>query len=916
MSFDAGSIEATASIDRTPFQSDLDAMKAAIRDFEARGISVTADVDSDDAWARLDALNHEADKLDGRDVTLDVNVKGADEAAAQIKVLDTEASSAEQSVSRLNKTASEGGASFNPLIDAIVLLGPALVPLAGAAIPLLGGLVGVLGSVALGVYGVSQAMKAGTPDGLAFTAGISTLKGDLNELAGIAASNLLGPFNAAIGEAARLMPQLTDETGRFANIGGSILVSTLDGLVSAFIQLDPLLTMGAQYLLQGAEAFDRWAQSTGGIKSFTDWAVQNFPKVMAEVQDFVQAVVHLAEAFGQTGMASLTALGLLSRAINAIPLPVLEKMVDLATAGYVAWKAYSALDFVSGLFEKMGAAITESNIAIDAQMTAQAALPALIEANTVAWGNYQAAVALAADGNVAAQDSMAALGATAVGASAEMDAAAVAAKGVGFSIAGALGPIGAVVAGVGILITQFHLFGIGASDSTQQTQGLTQALIASKGAIDDNVRAAEAKVLSDNGVLEKARELHLNLGLVTDAALGNQTAMAALNDQMGQLGPVTSNTDARQKLTAALLKAQGATAGSVQTAKDLSEAEKLQTSTANANVDAATAQGDAWQAAVVTAAGAAKQIETTTRAMQAENDAAGLLTAAFKVLNGGTLDVAEAQTALDEATLQATATLAKNHGEVKTGTQASVDDERAIQAQVTALQAHANATATATKSTVAATTEYDTNAAALQTSINKTYGATSQTAQYYQQLLNVGNFHPAPTILDVETGRAAADLGQLLSMLNTFSIPRTANVRVASTVTTGTANAEGSITHYYADGGTENHVAQMAPAGAMRVWAEPETGGEAYIPLADSKRPRSMEILKQTAQAFGATVMANGGALDGVGTVNRSSGMSKDLASQIGSEVASQLKPVLAAQSRREHELALQRGRQGALGGS
>ena len=55
----------------------------------------------------------------------------------------------------------------------------------------------------------------------------------------------------------------------------------------------------------------------------------------------------------------------------------------------------------------------------------------------------------------------------------------------------------------------------------------------------------------------------------------------------------------------------------------------------------------------------------------------------------------------------------------------------------------------------------------------------------------------------------------------------------------------------FANGGIEKHVAQIAPAGAMRVWAEPETGGEAYIPLAKSKRTRSEQILATVADKFG-----------------------------------------------------------------
>ncbi|MFD5899171.1 hypothetical protein [Streptomyces sp. NPDC060366] len=77
-------------------------------------------------------------------------------------------------------------------------------------------------------------------------------------------------------------------------------------------------------------------------------------------------------------------------------------------------------------------------------------------------------------------------------------------------------------------------------------------------------------------------------------------------------------------------------------------------------------------------------------------------------------------------------------------------------------------------------------------------------------------------------------------------------------------NADGSVTDYYAqggiqqrgvryfaNGGSESHVAQIAPAGSWRVWAEPETGGEAYVPLAPSKRTRSRAITEETVRRLG-----------------------------------------------------------------
>lgn len=69
------------------------------------------------------------------------------------------------------------------------------------------------------------------------------------------------------------------------------------------------------------------------------------------------------------------------------------------------------------------------------------------------------------------------------------------------------------------------------------------------------------------------------------------------------------------------------------------------------------------------------------------------------------------------------------------------------------------------------------------------------------------------------------------------------------------------------DNGGEYHVAQIAPAGSYRLWAEPETGGEAYIPLAQSKRKRSTAILSDVADRFGygLTSYADGGVNAGGG---------------------------------------------------
>lgn len=77
----------------------------------------------------------------------------------------------------------------------------------------------------------------------------------------------------------------------------------------------------------------------------------------------------------------------------------------------------------------------------------------------------------------------------------------------------------------------------------------------------------------------------------------------------------------------------------------------------------------------------------------------------------------------------------------------------------------------------------------------------------------------------------------------------------------GSMRADGGVIDYYAAGGFHDpaHVAQIVPAGSWRVFGEPETGGEAYIPLATSKRARSIPTWLETGRRLGIPMAAGGG---------------------------------------------------------
>ncbi len=145
----------------------------------------------------------------------------------------------------------------------------------------------------------------------------------------------------------------------------------------------------------------------------------------------------------------------------------------------------------------------------------------------------------------------------------------------------------------------------------------------------------------------------------------------------------------------------------------------------------------------------------------------------------------------------------------------------------------------------------------------KFYGSKKAAEAYADKVLAIPK--DVTTTIKARTNQAASALGDVETLLKridgkTVSAAVIVNgfAKVRGIAGVAVAQADGSVLNFA--NGTESHVAQIAPAGAMRVWAEPETGGEAYIPLAAGKRSRSKAILAEVAKMFGGTLtFAEGG---------------------------------------------------------
>lgn len=92
-----------------------------------------------------------------------------------------------------------------------------------------------------------------------------------------------------------------------------------------------------------------------------------------------------------------------------------------------------------------------------------------------------------------------------------------------------------------------------------------------------------------------------------------------------------------------------------------------------------------------------------------------------------------------------------------------------------------------------------------------------------------------------------------------------------------TKQADGGIVRFFASGGLEQHIAQVVPPGRVRIWNEPEAGGEAYIPLSASKRTRSLQVLKTVAADFGFALMPGGVSMSSMAALSGASTRLTDL---------------------------------------
>ena len=453
------------------------------------------------------------------------------------------------------------------------------------------------------------------------------------------------------------------------------------------------------------------------------------------------------------------------------------------------------------------------------------------------------------------------------------------------------------------------------AEAKQRVMELTEAIQEDGGAIGDNTRQQAASMLVQDGVISAAREMGIAQQTMLDAALGNADAQAQVTAALQKQGDVISSGVARQHqlqnintVRDAIEGQSGALKDAITNAHDMAETLGKTASTAPGAATALSGVAASMQtvgdntriaASAITdfenalkglydmeLGGEAAADDITKAIQEVEKAAEGKKTKGGKVTSE---ERAAATEAGKEARLKAIA-----RGDTKA--QANLIGQQAKDRALAADRASAGGGSTyvdplAVREAMRALVDKElaaidwdakqgdstndliakSKAAAAQVEhVAKSIGMTDTQAKHYAQtLLDI------PTVVNTavntpgltEASARIEALQQKLAVLNgALAINPSAGtlgqgLGVYKSPGDMPAVAAGSGLNlpakHFAVGGIEDHSAQIGEGG--RYWAEPETGGEAYIPLGASKRAGSVALLSEVAARFGLTV-ARGGA--------------------------------------------------------
>jgi tape measure domain-containing protein len=413
-------------------------------------------------------------------------------------------------------------------------------------------------------------------------------------------------------------------------------------------------------------------------------------------------------------------------------------------------------------------------------------------------------------------------------------------------------PIGLAITG---LVTVLTIFGQRSQEAQQKADELRATLDQQTGAWTDNTREMLANKLQQEGVLDAARLLGLEAGLVTAAILGEGNARAELNQILDEHLELTGSV-----ITGSTPQVDAANRVADATARWTRELDAQGDKIRQVAEEAGT-YGRATDDAAIATSGLAGEAESATAALKALREEQNASAQSALSLRESQLRVEDAQQRVQDAIAS---WLEISADENRTEAEKAEAKRRVEQAILDTIPAYTTVIDNMRKQNATSAEVY-----AAQMAQRDAFVANATqmglTAAEAEALADSYGLIPerVTTIVVAETKDAAGNITAIQRQIDVLT-GRVYTVRVNAVTGAQTGfsmgrgvlagEADGGVLEFYRAGGLrrpEQHVAQIAPAGAWRVWAEPETGGEAYVPLAPSKRARSLAVMDEVASRFG-----------------------------------------------------------------
>lgn len=723
------------------------------------------------AQQRLDAANDRATASEGALAAAKARQAAASDRSAAASLREAAAVEVDRNANDGANKARQGQIGFLGLIAAgIATVIPMTSQLAGATVGLAGGMAGMGAAGILAILGIKNEMAAGTATGNEYSAGLQLVLADLHQLESTAATGVLNGFNRSVSAINAEMPALNSEISVFSGELGTAAGILTNGVVTALRVMNPLFVQAGFYVQQLAAGFMHWTHD-GGLRQFTQDAIVALPQVTNALGALLHGILAVIQAFSPLGPVLLGTISLLGNLLSLLGMlgPALPPIAAGAITALMVFLKWQAI-----------APILED----------------------VAW--RLGAVGVAAD--IAA------------------------------------GPVGWIVGAAALLAAGLVGIATAAGQATQATQDYTAAVQQDNGVVGESVKQQAAKALSDSKALDNAQKLHISTKLLTDATTdqGNAQAqfekkLAAANVRLVELrkeliaaptaskeltDKVIQQRDEIEQLTASYNANKVGIKQALQAYNDIAQAQGLATITTKAQLNAQTELAASYGMSLpqmLAAEGAQKQnadaAANTTRQLQFENDAATLLTNAFTLLNGGTLNVAQAQTGAAAAANTLIDSLKQNGLEIDGNTKAAVANQQALQQKIQADQQAAEAIAKQTGSTEAGTAAF---AASKQALIDQ-LTATGQLTPAIQALID--KYYAVPPVvktkaeLDADAAlQKAAALKALVESIHDQTVTMTVVTNQVGAPATMPANTSKGGYHY-ATGGEVGPASYLAAGG-------------------------------------------------------------------------------------------------------